>query len=692
MAHSPLRPHAAYIEDYNEDAHTTVPDSRQTANVAAKRSKPDISAVKLSDLGRDGASDSGYSSHTAATLNSGNSSALGSKPGSATLTLDTSLESLAPSKRRPPLTERQTHPMPQSPHKPASRRSESRARAKESVRQGSCKCEECQAKAKSNPLQTTTSPQDTSPHHPAQGRQTPGPQAPHPPTSRSSRPAALPTADAPIVQPAQPAQPRPRHPRPQSYRSMPRPVSFHGGVMPQPLYYQPIAIGRPPSAFATHPQFPPPSYPPPSFPPPTNSYFPSPYQHPHLPPPATHQPSPTMPRELYSIPPSPYSLPPHPQPRQWPMEQYQPPRQPITYSAPPVVEYSHPAQYGGPPQPSHPPMHRTFSERDRERRMPLREEHFPFDEAYYQMPPPPPPPPKPPNAMLQRPSIRHAVTTAARASHAERGLADDSTEEEQIPRSPRKHSGETYDRSSRPALASRPSNGRNSDKSHGLDRLEQNFAQMTVEGSSAAAKQKRRMTYYGGPISKDLERQVEAYQADRTPNVDAAMIPLTADSLKLVRRKTQTSNSDAGSRASGEGRASREGSDVKPRSATGRRGSSDTKPRNEHDAFTMRFNASQGVNVDLKGGAEGRTISLRQSREGEGNMEFSIRAKNEARERSHRRQSYVDGTTVRELESIRTGSRMGRSSREADGDRLKDGSVAASRSRRSSRNRRALME
>ncbi|KAL8652930.1 MAG: hypothetical protein Q9210_002399 [Variospora velana] len=683
MAHSPLRPHAAYIEDYNEDAHTTVPDSRQTANVAAKRSKPEISTVKVTDLGRDGASDSGYSSHTAATLNSGKSSSLGSKTGSATLTLDTSLESLAPSKRRPPGVERQAQPTPQSPHKPALRRSESKARAKENARQGSCRCEECQAKAKSKAAQATTSPQKTSPHGPAQAKQTLGPQAANPPTPRSSRPSAPPTADAPIVQPA---QPRPRHPESQSYRSIPRPVSFHSGVIPQPIYYQPVAIRRPPSTFAPQSHFPPPSYPPP-----TNSYFP-PYQHPHPPPPTTHQPSPTMQRELYTIPPSPYSLPPQPQPRQWPIEQYQPPRQPITYNAPPVIEYPHPAQYGGAPPPPHHPMHRTFSQRDRERQLPLREEYFPFDEDYYRMPPPPPPPPKPPNATPQRPAIRHAVTTAARVPHVESGLAGDYMEEEQVPRNPRKHSGEIYDRSARPALVSKPSNAKNNDKSHGLDRLEQNFAHMSVESSSAAAKQRRRMTYYGGPFPKDLERQVEAYQANRISNADAAGTPLTADSLGLVRRKTQTSKSDAGSRASGEGRASRDGSDVKARSAIVRRGSSDVKPRNENDAFTMRFNASQGVNVDLKGGAEGRTISLRQSREGEGNMELSIRAKNEAREKSCRRQSYVDGSTVRELESIRTGSRMGRSSREADGERLKERTTAASQSRRSSRNRRALME
>ena len=200
------------------------------------------------------------------------------------------------------------------------------------------------------------------------------------------------------------------------------------------------------------------------------------------------------------------------------------------------------------------------------------------------------------------------------------------------------------------------------------------------------------MTYYGGQPSRDLERQVEAYQAHQTGQSDPTSIPLTADSLKMVRHKTQTSNSDAGSRASGEGRASRGSSDVKPRSATGRQGSSEVKARNETDGFTMRFDPSHSVNVDLKGGAKGQTISLRQSREGDGNIELSIGAKPEAREKSRRRQSYVDGTGVKELEYVRTASRMGRTSSKADTERVKERSVAPSRSRRSSKSRGALME
>ncbi|KAI4252258.1 MAG: hypothetical protein LQ352_004390 [Teloschistes flavicans] len=671
MSDSVAQPHAAYIEDYNEDANTTLPETRQTANVATKRSKPDLARVKVTELGRDEASDSGYSSHTGATLNSGNSS-LGSKAGSATLTLDTSVESLAANRRKPMLVERRSHKTPRSPLKPILRRSESKRPSKEGVRQESCRCEECLVKAKSKGSRPAVSGQKPSPTDAGHVKQRSGPNLDTipPPASKAA-------PDAPILHPA---QPRPRHPG-QSYRATPRPVSFHGGIVPQPMYYQTLFLARPPSTAPTPPPFPPPSYPPP-----TTSYFVPPLQHTGPP----GQPSP-----LHAQTPQPlsYNLPPRPPSRQWAPGPHLPPQQQVVYSAPPVVDYPHSAQYSGALPPPHPVLHRTFSERDRERPLPLRDEYFTFDEDYYRMPPPPVPlPPKTPanTSAHQRPSMRHVASSSARVTRPEHFFPERS-EKEQIDRSPDKYDYEGYEQPRRPSLASRRSAANSNDKSHGVNALERDLAQMTVE-SNAASKQRRRMTFYGGPLPRDLERKAEVYQAQKSIPVDPTSIPLTADSLKLVRRKTQTSNSDTGSRGSGEGRASREGSDVKPRSATGRRSSGEMKARNELDGITMRFPASQGVNVDLKGNSEGRTISLRQSRDGQGNMELSIGSKYESRDKSRRRQSYVDGAGVRELEYARTASRMGRSSREVVRDRPKDRSTAPSRSRKSSRTRRALME
>ncbi|KAL8949595.1 MAG: hypothetical protein Q9222_004310 [Ikaeria aurantiellina] len=688
MSASQSRPHAAYIEDYNEDAHTALPETRQTANIAAKRSKPDIARVKVTDLGREEASDSGYSSHTAATLNSKDSS-LASKAGSATLTLDTSLESLSAGKRRQPVVEKLPHNAPQSPQKPSLRRTGSKARQKETVGQGRCDCEKCQGKAAAKGVRLERSVKTSSARDPSRAKQKSSSSpddAPAPKDPRPSAPRA--TTNAPILQPA---QPRPRHSGSQSYRATPRPVSFHGGMMPQPMFYPPVMVTRPTSNFNTQSPFPPPSYPPP-----TTSYFPPSYSHTQAP--MHHIPAPTQ-RDPYAIPPSPYSVPQQPQLRPWPLEQHPPPQQPVTFSAPPVVDYPHSPQYGGPLPPSHDTLRRTFSERDRERPVPLRDEYFPFDEDYYRMPPPPIPPPRASSAAPthQRPSTRYAPPTAAQVPPYDEYWEEDYTRDEQPQRSPRNYENQDQHRSRRPSLASRRPTVTTGDRPHGLDRLEHQFARMSVERNSAAAKQRRRMTYYGGPMPRDLEEQAEAYQAQKAATrdpttADSSTMPLTADSLKLVRRKTQTSNSDAGSRASGEGRASREGSDVKPRSATGRRGSSDVKTRNDSDGITMRFNAAQGVNLDFKGSAEGRTISLRQSKEGEGNIELSIGSKQEAREKSRRRQSYVDGTAVRELEFSRTASRMGRSSGKAENERIKERSVAPSRSRRSSKSRGALME
>ncbi|KAL1972763.1 hypothetical protein VTN31DRAFT_7177 [Thermomyces dupontii] len=66
----PQEPSAAYLEDYDEDAGQALPDTRRVANISAKRSRSDL---KSAELGFDFASDSGYSSRTAATGHSGQS-------------------------------------------------------------------------------------------------------------------------------------------------------------------------------------------------------------------------------------------------------------------------------------------------------------------------------------------------------------------------------------------------------------------------------------------------------------------------------------------------------------------------------------------------------------------------------------------------------------------------------------------
>ncbi|KAJ5662789.1 hypothetical protein N7462_011715 [Penicillium macrosclerotiorum] len=74
-------PQAAFVEDYDEDSLDVVPDSRQsantTANTAAKLSRLDLRFPAEPLI--DGASDSGYSSRTTATVNSTQSGPSGGK-------------------------------------------------------------------------------------------------------------------------------------------------------------------------------------------------------------------------------------------------------------------------------------------------------------------------------------------------------------------------------------------------------------------------------------------------------------------------------------------------------------------------------------------------------------------------------------------------------------------------------------
>lgn len=660
MSSSPSNPRAAYCEEYSEDAHTTLPDTRQTANIAAKRSRH-IAKPKVTDT-HDGRSDSGNSSQTVATLNSGDSS-LESKAGAKPLRLDTGAPAI---KRRPALVAKKTESRPLSPQKSSHKRSSSNARDGRSAKQGLCTCSECKSNARKSltPLETSW---------PAAVNQQVRPKQRTPITSHSARPPLpQPTQDAPVYQPA---QARPRALTSQSYRH-PRPMSYHGAmpgavyIQPQPL---PIPIERRPSTpYSTPIMFPPPSYPPNR-----GSYFPAPQA-----PAPRHQ-------DSFALPPSPYEMQSRLPPRQW-ITDHPSNRHSMVYTSSPVIENFQQLPYI-PRAPSAQPTSRpSFSYYDAPSTP--REDFIRRDEDFYRMPPPPPPAPNP--RTQHRPAIMHAATTSAAhplLHHPRSRRVEDTNDQISGHRSPKKeHTGEHH-RSRRPSLASRPSGTPSSEKqtSHSIER---GLARMSIESNDAAAKNRRRVSYYGHETAHDLQRVVETYQTDTNTTADAIPVPITTDSLKLVRKKT---HSDSGSRASAEGRGSREGSDVKPRSSTDRRNGSDVKARNDNDGVTVRFHPSSGVNLDVKGGSvEGRSISLRQSREGDGEMEFSIGAKekhslsrtasrNEGRERHQKRYPSVPGTGhSAELEVARSASRM-RGEREAGREREK--SVAGSRSRRSSK-------
>ena len=178
---------------------------------------------------------------------------------------------------------------------------------------------------------------------------------------------------------------------------------------------------------------------------------------------------------------------------------------------------------------------------------------------------------------------------------------------------------------------------------------------------SDAVKHRRRASVYGHENSNELAlaHEVEAYQASKGNGRTSNQIP-PIPPASLMRKKTHTSSksSETSSRKSAKSgksrasKASREGSDLRSRRPS------------ENDKLSMRFDASQGVNVDLKSGMEGQMISFRQNKE-EGELEFSIGSRGrtataagrESREKSRKRSAYRNGQSETQIERIRTISR-----------------------------------
>ena len=659
MPRSPTAPRAAYIEDYNEDAKTTLPETRQTANIAAKRSKPDI----VKDLAvapvHDEFSDSGYSSRTGATLGSGDSS-LDSKTGPPPLRINTD----APVNRGLLGVFRQgPRHAAQSSRKPILRRTDSKAKDRGSKPHQECHCDECRNKeyhlAARSPEKSRSARVVA-----AQTTSRAPPTAAVPPRPQSTKPQAPPPMhEAPTPQPG---QARPRVTTSQSYRK-PRPSSFHEGSLPPQVTYQPVYIAQAQPTVTAQSPFPPPSYPPPS-----HSYFThtAPVQH-------SLYPYPTTPSPLEQRPPS----------RWWNPVQPTPRRQSIVYSTAPVIEQVQPL-YSTAVQ-SLPSVHRTQVQSGYTH--PAPEEQYSFDEDFYRMPPPP----LPSKPQTQRPAIRHAATTsvAQAALSQRRGSRGDTIQDSRPPpRSPVKVVAPVREPFQRPSVVTRPSASSNNSGSS-TNTLERDMRRMSIESNSTAAKQRRPLSYYGHESSRDLERSVEAYQASNGSGVET---PLTTDSLNLVRKKTHP-GSDTGSRISAQSRGSKRSSEGKARNSTDRKTGSDVKARNDTDGLTMRFNASQAVNVDFKGSSvDGRTISLRPSKDGGGgDMVLGIGGKSGAtssrpllKEKGRKRYSFVESSGVRELEAASGAGRLTRESKTRESSRAPEKRIAVSRSRRSSRSGR----
>ena len=655
MPRSPTGPRAAYIEDYNEDAKTTLPETRQTANIAAKRSKPDIIKENNVVAIQDEFSDSGYSSRTGATLGSGDSS-LDSKTGAAPVRVNADA---AANKGRAGGSHHEQHRITHGLRRPTLRRTDSRAKEKGQAAQQECQCSLC----KKGGYHAARSPEQLRSSKDMTGRPTTKATPPIavPPRPQSTKPVPpRPTQEVPILQIP---QARPRALTSQSYQRQ-RPISFHAGSLPQ-VTYQPVYVAQAQPSITVPSPLPPPSFPPPSYYAPATPIQESPYQNPV-------SVSPVQRRT----------------PVRWHTDQPAPQRQSIVYSAAPVIEHAQP-QYTT-TLPSQPVSRRVSTHNGSSYHR--RQEQYVPDEDYYRMPPPPAPPPKQP---VQRPAIRHAATTsvAHTALYQHRNSRPDGEQALQpTPRSPVKTTAPVRETAHRPNITSRASGSSSNNSGPSAHAIERDMRHLSIESNSTAARKRRPYSYYGHESPQHLEQSVEAYQASAGIGTT---FPLTEDSLNLVRKKTQTS-SETGSRLSTHSKGSKRSSEGKARKSTDRSGS-DIKTRDDADGLTMRFNASQAVNVDFKGSSvDGRTISLRPSKDGGGaNMVLGIGGKSSGtnsraslKEKGRKRYSYVESTGVREIEAAESVGRPSRGSKTRESSRAPEKRVAISRSRRSSKSGR----
>ena len=620
---------AASVEDYNDESETAVPETKKTANITAKRSKPEVTKLQVV---RDEFSDSGHSNQTLATLGSTNTS-LDSKSGSLTIRA----ESYAGAGTTKPISiEQKPRSKSRSPEKLPSQgaAAEGRKEYNYPARKQPCSCDKCIAKARRATFHF---------HHPSKSTGKARPPVPEKPQDRKLRPVHV-AKEAPVPQYA---PPRPRFSNSRSYH-LERPTSLYAGAAPERLYIstqQPIYNEPQPSL----------NYPP------TSTVVPSPYPAhaaPYIASPQTlHQ---HQAQQFYPSPPSPYEFQSGPPPRQWISDHQTPSRpQSVLYATSPIIEYVAEPNYALFTASTQPPS-RQSSHRERSRALP--EQRSTRDEDYYNMPPPPPPPPPPlpprhrdTSYQNRRPAIRHTVTADAHPTYTQRRtVRGESTMAHVGHESHDKQNHSSHER------VRRPSGNASEELAPTTYGIERRMARTNL--GSDATKHRRRASVYGhetlNELENELAHEVEAYQASKGNGRTSNQIP-PMPPPSLMRKKTHTSSksSETSSRKSAKSGKSRT-------SKTSKEGSDLRSRRPSEDKLSMRFDVSQGVNVDLKGGMEGRNISIRQNKE-EGELEVSIGSRGrvatgagrESREKSRKRSAYRNGQSETQIERTRTISR-----------------------------------
>ncbi|OCL05239.1 hypothetical protein AOQ84DRAFT_225043 [Glonium stellatum] len=589
---------AATCEDYNSDDSEVVNGTRLQAhvvgqpNVATKRShNSDLGIVKpVEVVGPDAASDSGYSSHTAATR----------------------LYNSQPAARAQPEKTTGSPGGPQESEQPEQSKKTTRE-----IRLGDSKIER-QRRAGVHPLSPLDSGLEL--NFPPFDQPPRSDRSPYtPPSPMSARQPAPYIQGSAVIQPAVSARRR------SSSTSRARPVSYHAGVTPDTNYwaggmqFPPTERGPPPSMSA-HFNPPMPMMPPYSrmgaTPPATQGFYPPGHPLQTTPPYDTQRP--TMQQRTTS--------------------QYNTRRPTSTsYSARPLISYEQAPQQnslvsarGPSARYNDDPPSSTFDSSSSSDDDEYDYDDEDTDRALM-------PPPKPKALPERRPSIRHANTTNSYNARLTQSQTLPERNREREPRFAR--SANVTTNNSRASSVRRPSVSRPSingaakaesySNSNGNPKvtvesatsrrrqsymgheqhieLEAKHRDSEPPKDSAQAQTRRRQTDLD-PRRRDAEvmetkkRDAEAYQRSRGDQG----VQLTESSLKAVKRSSRimSGGSDVGSmhsKASSNDRSSR----ISQASQSNR-----TTVTNANGEIKMRIDASTGVNLAFVGNMEGRTISL----------------------------------------------------------------------------------
>ncbi|PYH49163.1 uncharacterized protein BP01DRAFT_370700 [Aspergillus saccharolyticus JOP 1030-1] len=626
---SKIHPLVAFCEEYDEDTHVIRPETRQVANITTKRHKQAVrsAAEPLVDV----ASDSGYSSRTAATVNSTQSGPSGRKspvPHKSDTTLKRSdLERVRskghkerPSKdriARPPREEKMqvgSFPHMGHPHPPAqAQRSPSRSRRRDSahVRHYPGQCYECDQGL----YHPTSTPVEARPMDFSYFMPPPPPTGHEYPPSAPQNPRYAPS----VIQDVNVSRTSRPHARESSsmYHTNNRPVSFHGAMpgMGQMMY--------PPGSMGRHEHGPPLS---------TSAYAHAPYVTSHYPPQSPYYGMPD-----YAAPPE--SL----QERSASRTRDQGRgRRPSLYAPPPMdfddasFDESEDDDEGLDVPPPPPPA----PSRSARPRMSAQSSHDHREEDYYRsMPPPPIKHKAAPHIIQKRPDPPRKSVTAP-------SITSDRRSSRSLDLSPLRDALPEYGyrQSSRETVMPERSRSNRDSRRSTAYHESARPARIAVENS-----RRRRPTVYNYGEEDDgdeddeiveKQREAEEYQASRSgkPSVP---VPLTEDALYKA-KTSQRAESDSGSQKSRSN--SSRGSDARTQNGS----SSGLKPEDDN-SIVMKMN---GVTMSFsQESVGGKRLMLRTGDNGA--VELNIEGKHRAKKYLTGGSDYTASVSRRELEDPR---------------------------------------